>query len=229
MTSVAIGDAVITATIDNQSAQITIHVVAAAMFAKVTDPSVLAAKDTIILATIYDNNGVVAGARDGKKLTVLTSDITVTETEAYADNACRFVLGTEKNQAGFTMTIVGASKPIAVASTGNDIVDANTQNCKFWEFVEDETNGYFIRNLGNTNAMFKYHAGNAAIKPYKLNTAGAVYVYAYYRKYAEPSPTTGVEDIQPSEVSYQKVLRNGQVLIIRNGETYTITGARVQQ
>ena len=233
VTSVAIGDAVITATIDNQSAQITIHVVAAAMFAKVTDPSVLAAKDTIILATIYDNNGVVAGPRGTdnagkKKLSVLTEDVTVTETEAYADEACRFVLGTENGQNGYTLTIVGG-KMIAVTSSGNDIVDANTQNCKFWEFVADDENGYYVRNLGNTNAMFKYHIGNAAIKPYKAGTTGAVYVYAYYRKYAEPSPTTGVEDIQPSEVSYQKVLRNGQVLIIRNGETYTITGARVQQ
>ena len=232
VTSVAVGDAVITATIDNQSAQITIHVVAAAMFAKVTDPSVLAAKDTIILATIYENHGVIAGPRGTdnagkKKLSVLTEDVTVTETEAYADEACRLVLGTEKNQEGFTLTI--GSKMIAVASGGNDIVDANTQNCKFWEFVADGNNGYYIRNLGNTNAMFKYHAGNAAVKPYKANTTGAVYVYAYYRKYVEPSSATGVEDIQPSEVSYQKVLRNGQVLIIRNGETYTITGAKVQQ
>ena len=232
VTSVAVGDAVITATIDSKSAQITIHVVAAAMFAKVTDPSVLAAKDTIILATIYENHGVIAGPRGTdnagkKKLSVLTEDVTVTETEAYADEACRLVLGTEKNQEGFTLTI--GSKMIAVASGGNDIVDANTQNCKFWEFVADGNNGYYIHNLGNTNAMFKYHAGNAAVKPYKATTTGAVYVYAYYRKYVEPSPATGVEDIQPSEVSYQKVLRNGQVLIIRNGETYTITGAKVQQ
>ena len=232
VTSVAVGDAVITATIDSKSAEINIHVVAAAMFAKVTDPSVLAAKDTIILATIYENHGVIAGPRGTdnagkKKLSVLTEDVTVTETEAYADGACRLVLGTEKNQEGFTLTI--GSKMIAVASGGNDIVDANTQNCKFWEFVADGNNGYYIRNLGNTNAMFKYHAGNAAVKPYKANTTGAVYVYAYYRKYVEPSPATGAEDIQPSEVSYQKVLRNGQVLIIRNGETYTITGAKVQQ
>ncbi len=226
VSSVAVGEAVITATIDNQSAQITIHVTAAATFAKVTDPSVLAAKDTIIMA--LHTVPVIAGARDGKKLSVLTEDVTVTETEAYADEACRFVLGTENGQNGYTLTIAGG-KMIAVTSSGNDIVDANTQNCKLWEFVADGGNGYFIRNLGNTNAMFKYHAGNAAIKPYKLNTAGAVYVYAYYRKYVEPSPATGVEGIQPSEVSYQKVLRNGQVLIIRNGETYTITGMKVQQ
>lgn len=221
---VAAGDAVITATIADKSAQITIHVVGAQMFSKVTDASTLAEKDTIILA--LRTVPVIAGARDGKKLTVLLNDITVTETEAYADNACRMVLGTEKNKEGFTLTIVGG-KTIAVASSGNDIVDANTQNCKFWEFVADGTNGYFIRNLGNSNAMFKYHAGNAAIKPYKATTTGAVYVYAYVRKYVEPGPATGVENTEV-ETKAQKVLRNGQILILRGDAVYTITGVRVE-
>ncbi|MCI6420016.1 MAG: Ig-like domain-containing protein [Bacteroidales bacterium] len=225
VTSVAVGDAVITATISGQSAQITIHVVAARMFTKVTDASALAAKDTIILALA--NAPVIAGARDGKKLTVLTSGITVNETEAYADEACRLVLGKENNQDGFTLTIVGASKPIAVASGGNDIVDANTKNCKFWEFVADGDKGYFVRNLGNTNAMFKYHAGNAAIKPYKTSTTGAVYVYAYVRKYVEPGPATDVENTEV-ETKVQKVLQNGQILILRGDAVYTITGVRVK-
>ena len=229
---VAVGDAIITATIADKSAQITIHVVAAQMFSKVTDASTLAAKDTIILATIYNNSGVVAGPRGTdsngkKKLSVLTEGVTVTETEAYADDACRFVLGTENGKTGFTLTIVGASKPIAVTSSGNDIVDANTQNCKFWEFVADDNKGYFVRNLGNTNAMFKYHAGNAAIKPYKANTAGAVYVYAYVRKYVEPGPATDVEYTEV-ETKAQKVLQNGQILILRGDAVYTITGVRVK-
>lgn len=223
---VAVGDAIITATIADKSAQITIHVVAAQMFSKVTDASTLAAKDTIILATIYESNGVIAGARDGKKLTVLLNDVTVTETEAYADNACRFVLGKEKNQEGFTLTIVGG-KTIAVNSGANDIVDANTKNCKFWEFVADGDKGYFVRNLGNTNAMFKYHAGNAAIKPYKTSTTGAVYVYAYVRKYVEPGPATDVENTEV-ETKAQKVLQNGQILILRGDAVYTITGVRVK-
>lgn len=221
---VAAGDAVITATIADKSAQITIHVVGAQMFSKVTDASTLAEKDTIILA--LRTVPVIAGARDNKKLTVLLNDVTVTETEAYADNACRFVLGTEKNKDGYTLTIVGG-KTIAVASGGNDIVDANTQNCKFWEFVEDGTNGYFVRNLGNSNAMFKYHSGNAAIKPYKATTTGAVYVYAYVRKYVEPGPATDVENTEV-ETKAQKVLRNGQILILRGDAVYTITGVRVE-
>ncbi len=224
VTGIAEGQAVITATIGGVSGQITINVVAASMFTKVTDASMLAAKDTIVLA--LHTVPVIAGARDGKKLTVLTSGITVTESEAYADAACRMVLGTEKNKEGFTLTLVGASKPIAVTSTGNDIVDANTQNCKFWEFVEDGNNGYFVRNLGNTNAMFKYNAGNAAIKPYKLNTAGAVYVYAYVRKYVDPVET-GMEETQAPSIESRKILRDGQVLILRNGEVYTVTGMKL--
>ena len=221
---VAVGDAIITATIADKSAQITIHVVAAQMFSKVTDASTLAAKDTIILA--LRTVPVIAGARDGKKLTVLLNDVTVTETEAYADNACRFVLGTENGKEGFTLTIVGG-KTIAVNSGANDIVDANTKNCKFWEFVADGNKGYFVRNLGNTNAMFKYHAGNAAIKPYKTSTTGAVYVYAYVRKYVEPGPATDVENTEV-ETKAQKVLQNGQILILRGDAVYTITGVRVK-
>lgn len=223
---VAVGDAIITATIADKSAQITIHVVAAQMFSKVTDASALAAKDTIILATIYESNGVIAGARDNKKLTVLLNDVTVTETEAYADNACRFVLGTENGKEGFTLTIVGG-KTIAVNSSANDIVDANTKNYKFWKFEADGNKGYFVRNLGNSDAMFKYHAGNAVIKPYKTSTTGAVYVYAYVRKYVEPGPATDVENTEV-ETKAQKVLQNGQILILRGDAVYTITGVRVK-
>ena len=220
------GDAVITATISDKSAQITIHVVTAATFAKVTDASALAENDTIILATIYEGNGVIAGARDGKKLKVLTSDVTVTASEAYADEACRMVLGKEKNKEGFTLTIVGG-KTIAVASSGNDIVDANTTNCKFWEFVDDEGKGIYVHNLGNTNAYFKYHASNAAVKPYKANTAGAVYVYVYVRKYVKPDPT-GVEEVQSDNEQGTKVLRNGQLYIMYNGTMYDVMGRMME-
>lgn len=225
---VAEGEAIITATISDKSAQIAIHVYEPATFAKVFDPSELDVNDTIILATIYSGSGVIAGPRGTdsngkKKLNPLTENVTVTSSEAYADNACRMVLGKEGNKAGYTLTIVGG-KTIAVAKDGNDILDANTQNCKFWEFVADGNNGIYVHNLGNTNAYFKYHAGNKAIKPYKANTTGAVYIYVYVRKYVDPT-LTGVDAVN-NEVNVQKIIRDGQLLIIRNGEIYTVTGEK---
>lgn len=221
---VAAGDAIITATISDKSAQITIHVVAAQTFAKVTDASQIAAKDTIILA--LHSVPVIAGALDGKKLSVLLTDVTVTETEAYADNALRMVVGTIKNKSGFSLQPVGSDK--VLAENNNDLSLEKTTSTKnlTWQFVANGNNGIYVQNVGNTNAMFKYHAGNAAIKPYKATTTGAVYVYVYIRKYVEPSPT-GVENTK-AEVKAQKVIRDGQVLIIRNGEKYDVTGAKVK-
>lgn len=40
--------------------------------------------------------------------------------------------------------------------------------------------------------------------------------------------TTGIESIQQSAVSSQKVLRNGQLFILRDGKTYTVTGQEVK-
>ena len=160
----------------------------------------------------------------GKKLSVLTEDVTVTATEAYADDALRLVLGTLSNKSGFTLQPVGSTK--VLAEQNNDLYLEKTTSSKnlTWNFEADGSNGVYVRNVDNTNAYFKYHAGNTAIKPYKSNTTGAVYVYVYVRKYIDPS-TEGFEGIN-APVEVQKVLRNGQVLIIRNGVTYTVTGMR---
>lgn len=225
---IAAGEATITATCDGISAQIAIHVVEPALFAKVTDPSTLAEKDTIILATIFQGNGVIAGPQDGKKLTVLTSDVTVNEEGAYADNALRMVLLKLKNKTGLALQPVGSEK--VLAEQNNDLYLEKTTSTKnlTWQFVADGNNGIYVQNIGNTNAYFKYHEGNAAIKPYKVNTTGAVYVYVYVRKYVKPEDpvVTSIESNQPSANSCQKILRDGQLLIIRNGEIYTATGMK---
>ena len=186
VTSVAEGDAVITATADGKSAQITIHVVAPMWFEKVTDATALAEKDTIILATIYESKGIVAGERNEKKLTVLKENLSVTATQAYADDAIRLVLGTLKNKEGFTLQPVGSQ--LILAEQNNDLYAETVNSTKnlTWQFVQDGENGVYVQNVGNENAMFKYLAANNAIKPYKTNTAGAVYVYAYVRKYIAP-------------------------------------------
>lgn len=50
--------------------------------------------------------------------------------------------------------------------------------------------------------------------------------------YVSPLPTsegaaTGMESIESSEISSQKIIRNGQMLIIRNGEVYSVTGVKI--
>lgn len=187
VTSVAEGEATITAVAGGKSAEITIHVVAPVMFEKATSVDQLGAKDTIILATIYEGNGIVAGPRDGKVLTVLTNNLKVTETEAYADDAIKLVLGTLNGKEGYTLHRIGQTN--VLAENNNDLSEEKTSSTKnlTWQFIADGANGIYVQNVGNSNAMFKYNSATNAIRPYKINTAGAVYVYVYFRKYVQPA------------------------------------------
>ncbi|MGN0226791.1 MAG: Ig-like domain-containing protein [Paludibacteraceae bacterium] len=187
VTSVAEGEATITAVAGGKSAEITIHVVAPVMFEKATSVDQLGAKDTIILATIYKGNGIVAGPRNNKVLTVLTNNLKVTETEAYADDAIKLVLGTLNGKEGYTLHRIGQTN--VLAENNNDLSEEKTSSTKnlTWQFIADGTNGIYVQNVGNSNAMFKYNSANNAIKPYRINTADAVYVYVYFRKYVQPA------------------------------------------
>ena len=42
------------------------------------------------------------------------------------------------------------------------------------------------------------------------------------------SPATGIESIQPSALSVQKILRNGQLFILRDGKMYNAQGVEVK-
>lgn len=104
-------------------------------------------------------------------------------------------------------------------SANNDLlgVDAETaapENC----YVLSGTDQYgvgFYQILGNTlkaHKAYVIYSGNAAPKRMR-------FVF---------NTTTDVESIQPSAVSIQKILENGQVIIIRNGVRYNAAGQIVK-
>jgi hypothetical protein len=59
-----------------------------------------------------------------------------------------------------------------------------------------------------------------------LGTMIPTEIYAFT---CHPEAMVGIESVQPSELRIQKILRDGQVLILRQGETYTMTGMRVKE
>lgn len=69
------------------------------------------------------------------------------------------------------------------------------------------------------------------VLPWHEHTSGnGKYICLYNMKIEGQAfePTQGIENIQPSEVHTQKVIRDGQVLIIRNGVVYNAQGAIVK-
>ena len=44
----------------------------------------------------------------------------------------------------------------------------------------------------------------------------------------KPKSATGIESVQPSAISSQKILRNGQVMIVRDGKAYNMLGQEIK-
>ena len=83
-----------------------------------------------------------------------------------------------------------------------------------------------------------YNVNSPRFTTYASNTSVSMLLPQLYRKtgggasYSNYSTAcdhgTGMESIQNSEVSVQKVIRDGQVLILRDGRTYNILGVTVE-
>lgn len=92
---------------------------------------------------------------------------------------------------------------------------------------------YATHNGKEFTSMYFFVSGTVEVK----NKNGKLYMEIHARNsYNVPahiiydaSVTTGTLDTRVPTPDTQKVLRDGQLLIIRNGETYTIWGARIAQ
>ena len=110
------------------------------------------------------------------------------------------------------------------------VYSSNTQCSTCWYMGDEWTpstdptvyvNFYAIA-AGEYSTTFRFWAYEADWETEGGNTEFLVKVKVL------PHQTTGMESVQKSDVRSQKVIRDGQVLIIRNGETYTVTGAKVK-
>ncbi|MBO4453509.1 MAG: hypothetical protein J5761_00460 [Paludibacteraceae bacterium] len=138
-----------------------------------------------------------------------------------ADSAAMF---TARNVLGGADAWDAASKAAQVAAP----VVALSGTTLSWEAVEDALlyvvmkDDAYVANLTATSYSLS-EAGNYSVKAANrfggLGAASNVVAY---------DPTaTGISN-QPSEISCQKVLRNGQLLIIRDGKTYNMHGQEVK-
>ena len=93
------------------------------------------------------------------------------------------------------------------------------------------TNCYVLSGHSSDNSVtgvgfYQYTGTLKAHKAYAVISGGAAYAPKKLRFVFNAA--TGVESIQPSAVSIQKVLRDGQLIIIRNGVEYNANGQMVK-
>ena len=87
-------------------------------------------------------------------------------------------------------------------------------NQLFWPTDGDDANAKML----GFRAWFRINGSSVSGAPVRRGMPATLRIVA---------TPTGMESLQPSEISCQKELRNGQLVIIRNGQTFSLNGQRL--
>lgn len=181
VTAVAEGTAEITCTLGGKSGKITINVVGAKFFTKVTDASKMQAGDTIILVATVGEAPLVAGDVNSSKncLDTILGGIITTTTSAACDRALVLVVGGTKDN--YTLTKLGSTSTLA--SSDNTKLGYSTSKNK-WKF-EDGANGVMITNASYDQKDICYNSQSKYIRMYAVGTTSTP-LYVYVRPFEAP-------------------------------------------
>ena len=185
VTAVAEGTAEITCTLGGKSGKITITVVGAKYFTKVTDASKMQAGDTIILASTLTINSVATPAAGGNpnssgNLNIITEGVTLTSTTAACETAMVLVVGGTADN--YTLTLLGTTSKLAAADDKKLGTSATKNNT--WKFDTDGT-GIIVRNTTYPAKCISYNSQSGMIRQYATG-ANVTPLYVYVRPFEAP-------------------------------------------
>ena len=185
VTAVAEGTAEITCTLGGKSGKITINVVGAKFFTKVTEASKMQAGDTIILASTLTISSVATPAAGGNpnssgNLNIITEGVTLTSTTAACETAMVLVVGGTADN--YTLTLLGTTSKLAAADDKKLGTSATKNNT--WKFDTDGT-GIIIRNTTYPAKCISYNSQSGMIRQYATG-ANVTPLYVYVRPFEAP-------------------------------------------
>ena len=161
VTAVAEGTAEITCTLGGKSGKITINVVGAKFFTKVTEASKMQAGDTIILASTLTISSVATPAAGGNpnssgNLNIITEGVTLTSTTAACETAMVLVVGGTADN--YTLTLLGTTSKLAAADDKKLGTSATKNNT--WKFDTDGT--------GTTSSSIRFSNLNVNLCEFRI-------------------------------------------------------------
>ena len=141
--------------------------------------------------------------------------------EAGVPYLIRWEPGTDITEQTFTNVTISASQGQAigegvqyVGSVGRTQLEINNHN---YLFIGANNNLYWPNTNNKLRAFRGYFIVSGSVAPHG----------APARLVIRKNPT-GIESIQPSEISIQKVIRDGQLIIIKDGKEYNAQGFNIK-
>ena len=125
---------------------------------------------------------------------------------------------TKTNAVPVTFTANNDLEGVDEATPLTDIPGLTAQNCYVLSGTAQYGVGFYRINVGTLKAhkAFVQYTGNQNNAPKRMRFV-----------FNQEQTATGMEDVQ-SSVQTTKILRNDQIIIIRNGVEYTINGQKVK-
>lgn len=190
-------------------------------FTKVTTTSELKDGDEVVF--VSESANAVCGPLNDAYLPAITQDVTIANGTATVPEAAQTFIATKySGNWQFTTTDTGQRLHLDITGKGAFTYADTQANAILTNWGVSVSNG--VATISKPDGTFPVEFNSDRFKPYK--SAGAGTSIALYRK-AGTNPGTGLENVD-SKVESQKILRNGQILILRGDAVYTITGVRVK-
>lgn len=129
-----------------------------------------------------------------------------------------------------TGTPIGYDGPQMAAKASPWRVYHEGDQTLFWTTIGNK-NYILWLNIPDKNTEDTYYAGlfQADPGPSPMGLLGTMMPTEVFAFTCHPETGVGIESVQDSGLRNHKILRDGQVLILRQGETYTVTGLKVKE
>jgi len=217
-------------------------------FAKAGDPVAEGATFYAVFANMSEGEGGGEDAFDGTtggtfKISAQAGSTTYYATATVSNNKLQSTTN-EAEAADFVLTPVTGGFTIQTGGkylSNGSKTNVSLSNTAFTWAIEAGENGTWLVNssanagralifrAGDYNVFGAYATSNLNGSEYfavNIGGAGSGTTYSDYSTACDHG--TGVESVQNAEISIRKEIRNGQLVIIRGEEVYTITGERIE-
>lgn len=186
---------------------------------KVNTTSELKDGDEIVF--VSESANAVCGPLDGTYLPAITEGVTITDDKVTVpETAQLFTASKYSGNWQFTTTDTGKRLHLDVTNKGAFTYADTQPDAILANWGVSISGGEAF--VGRPDGTFPVRFNSDRFKPYKNEGTGTA-----ISLYRIPKTPTAINQAE-TELKASKVLRDGQILIIRNGETYSVTGAKME-
>ena len=185
-----------------------------AAWQRVSDANSLQAGDVLVIAC--ESKGATAGDIDNAVMASVTTSISDGKITTMGEGTVELTLGGKKDE----WTLTSSNGALGATAAKKLAWDNGTTT---WE-ISISGGDATIQNTKSDYGRFLYNVNSPRFTTYTSNTSVSMLLPQLY--YRRPS-TTGMTNISAG-AEVRKIIENGQIIIVRSNERYSIFGQKIQ-